>query len=83
MPEEWLELAFINFDKTILHGRVISGGYGRGCRIEREVEQSLTAEQKDRLGALQIRQGDEMQKLLRSFVTEMEVEPEPVEAPRP
>ena len=69
MPEEWLELAHINFDKTIMHGRVNAGVDEFGVRNEREIEQVLTAEQKAIWQSLSERHHDEMQKLLRFFVT--------------
>lgn len=70
MPEEWLELAHINFDKTILHGRVTAGRDEFRVRQEREIEQVLTVDQKAAWQSLSERHHDEMQKLLRSFVTD-------------
>lgn len=68
MPEEWLEIAYINFSKAILHGRVTDGFDEYRVRKEREIEQVLTEEQKEQVSDLQIRQGVEMTKLLRGFV---------------
>lgn len=68
MAEEWLELAFINFDKAILHGRVTAGYDDFQVRQEREIEQVLTTEQQQEWQALSARHDREMQKLLRSFV---------------
>lgn len=70
MPEEWLELAHINFHKSILHGRVTTGFDKFHVRQEREIEQVLTSEQKQQWQALSERQHAEMQKLLRSFATQ-------------
>lgn len=70
MPEEWLELAHINFHKTILHGHVTAGYDQSHVRQEREIEQVLTAEQKQQWQSLSERQHAEMQKLLRTFVAD-------------
>lgn len=69
MPEEWLEVAYINFDKAILHGRVIEGKDKFGVRQEREIEQVLTGPQQDTLADLNLQHEIERAKLLRSFVT--------------
>lgn len=68
MPEEWLELAYINFGKIILHGRVTDGIDENRVRKEREIEQVLTSEQKAKVEGLQSRHELAMQSLLRSFV---------------
>lgn len=68
MPEEWLEIAYINFNKAIVHGRITDGLDEYRVRKEREIEQVLTDEQKAKVEDLQIRQRDELHKLLRSFV---------------
>lgn len=77
MPEEWFEVAYINFDKAILHGRVMeetseSGGtFLRGTfKRERYIEQVLTVEQKRQIEDLNFEHDQAMQKLLRSFVNE-------------
>lgn len=70
MPEEWFDVAYINFDKVILHGRVSDGFDEFRCRKERMLEQVLTEEQKNQLIDMNERHQDEMQKLLRSFVSE-------------
>lgn len=58
MSEDWFEVAFINLDKVILHGRRKDGV---------EVEIVLTDEQKKQLGDLRERQMEAEQDLLRSF----------------
>lgn len=67
MPEEYFDVAYINFDKAILHGRITAGRDKHGCRIERELEQVLTDEQKEALVDLNERHRDEMNALLSSF----------------
>ena len=75
MPEEWFEVAYINYDKAILHGRVMEmvkpdhPALNRAFfRKERMIEQVLTEEQKDAIVDLNEKHQDEMQKLLKSFV---------------
>ena len=62
MENEWLDLAYINLDKIILHGQYIDG------YIERQIEQVLTDAQKELLGDLDERHAQEKKALLRSFV---------------
>lgn len=69
MPEEWLEVAYINFDKAIMHGRVTEGRDSFGVRHQREIEQVLTGPQQDTLADLNLRHEIERAELLRSFVT--------------
>ena len=75
MPEEWFEVAYINFDKAILHGRVLElvksdhPALNRAyVRTERMIEQVLTDEQKRQIEDLNEKHRDEMQKLLKEFV---------------
>ncbi len=74
MPEEWFEVAYINYDKAILHGRVrvpvlISNGqYFHNTHEPRDIEQVLTDEQKNAIVDMNERHQDEMQALLKSFV---------------
>ena len=76
MPEEWFEVAYINFDKAVLHGRVMEemaekhGTFIRGVKRERYVEQVLTDEQKRQIEDMNEDHQEAMQKLLRSFVSE-------------
>lgn len=70
MPEEWLEVSYINFDKAIMHGRVTDGKDEFGVRREREIEQVLTEAQRGSVNDLAADQRDEMTKLLRSFVAD-------------
>jgi len=68
MPEEFFDVAYINFDKTILHGRITVGKDEYGCRKEASVEQVLTEDQKKSLRKLQSKHHDEIDALLSSFV---------------
>lgn len=70
MPEEWFEVAYINFDKAILHGRVMGERDEYLCRKEIMIEQVLTNEQKRQIEDLNEEHQEAMQKLLRSFVNE-------------
>lgn len=70
MPEEWFEVAYINFDKAILHGRVMGERDEDLRREERMIEQVLTNEQKRQIEDLNFEHEQAMQKLLRSFVSE-------------
>lgn len=70
MPEEWFEVAYINFDKAILHGRVMGERDENLCRKEIMIEQVLTKEQKRAIEDLNFEHDQAMQKLLRSFVSE-------------
>lgn len=74
MPEEWFEVAYINFDKAILHGRVMEettekyGTFIRGVNRERYIEQVLTDDQKREIEDLNFAHDQKMQSLLKSFV---------------
>lgn len=68
MPEEWLEVAHINFDEVLVHGRITEGRDGFGVRQEQTVKQWLSDEQRERLQDFEIRFNDERTKLLKSFV---------------
>ena len=68
MPEEWFEIACINFNKAILHGRAMAGKDEVGCRIERLIEQELTPEQRAQVENLSSEHDRQMQALLSSFV---------------
>ena len=68
MPEEWLDVAYINFGKAILHGRITDGYDEYRVRKEREIDQVLSDEQKEALYDLNTKHDRETQKLLRSFV---------------
>ena len=70
MPEEWFEVAYINFDKAILHGRAMGERDEDLRREERMIEQVLTNEQKRQIEDLNFEHEQAMQKLLRSFVSE-------------
>ena len=62
MSNEWLEIAWINFTKAILHGQVVDG------TTERQVDLILPAEQIERIHDLNAKHDAEMFKLLRSFL---------------
>lgn len=68
MPEEWFEVAYINFDKAILHGHAKAGKDEFGCSIERSIEQELTPEQRTQVENLSSKHYRQMQALLSSFV---------------
>lgn len=68
MPEEWFNVAHINFDKAILHGRITAGIDEHRVRIEAQVEQVLTDEQREAIADLESKHNQEMQRLLGSFV---------------
>lgn len=70
MPEEWFEVAYINFDKAILHGRVMGERDENLFRKETMIEQVLTKEQKRAIEDLNFEHELAMQRLLRSFVSE-------------
>lgn len=59
MENEWLDLAYINFDKVIMHGQI----------VDVEIEQVLTQEQKNKVYDLNEKHQREMRALLRSFVS--------------
>ena len=69
MAGEWFDVAYINFDKAIMHGRVMFKN-DNGFREERYIEQQLTEEQKSQIEDLNFERDMAMQKLLRSFVSE-------------
>lgn len=67
MPEEWFDVAYINFDKVILHGRMMFTN-GEGFRQERYIEQILTKDQNRQIQDLNFKHEMEMQELLKGFV---------------
>ena len=64
MENEWLDLAYINFSKVIMHGQIVDS-------ISRsvEIEQVLTQEQKEQVYDLNEKHEREMRSLLRSFIS--------------
>lgn len=68
MEQEWLDIAYINFDKAIMHGRVVAGRDDYGVTIEREIEQTLTDVQKQAVEDIDFRHQQERRALLKSFV---------------
>ena len=69
MENEWLELAYINFDKVILHGQLTKVD-ARPIAVERQIEQVLTQEQRREAKDLRLKHEREMLELLRSFVND-------------
>lgn len=67
MENEWLELAYINLDKVIMHGQIDNGIVDMISQTV-QIEQVLTQEQKNQVYDLNERHEREMRKLLRSFV---------------
>lgn len=68
MPEEYFDIAYINFDKAILHGRIRGGIDANRCVIEAEVEQVLTEEQSEAVVAMNAKHDAALSRLLASFV---------------
>ncbi|WP_397604998.1 hypothetical protein [Sphingorhabdus sp.] len=68
MPEEYFDVAYINFDKAILHGRIRGGLDANRCVIEAMIEQVLTEEQKREIEDLNFEHQVAMNKLLSRFV---------------
>lgn len=70
MENEWLDLAYINYEKVIMHGQVIKREQHGDFRMSGEVqiEQVLTQEQKELVEDLNFKHEREMRALLRSFV---------------
>ena len=62
MESEWLDLAYINFDKVIMHGRIMQN------HREIEIEQILTQEQKNQVYDLNANHERELRELLKSFI---------------
>lgn len=65
MENEWLELAYINYEKCIMHGQIDVSNY-----TTVQIEQVLTQEQKNQVYDLKEKHEREMRKLLRSFVND-------------
>lgn len=70
MENEWLDLAYINYDKVIMHGKVQievrAGDFY--MKQDMRVEQELTQEQKQLVEDLMFKQEREIRALLRSFI---------------
>lgn len=64
MSNEWLEIAWINYVKAILHGQIVVNNR------EITIEQVLTEEQRETVYRLTEKHEREMARLLRSFVNE-------------
>lgn len=67
MPEDWFEVAYINFDEAILHGRAVAGRDEFGVRHERQIRRVLTDDEKRRIEDLNSKHQVEMQSLLRAL----------------
>lgn len=63
MENEWLDLAYINYEKVIMHGQIAESDY-----TTVQIEQVLTQEQKREVEDLNFKHEREMRALLRSFV---------------
>lgn len=63
MSNEWLEIAYINFEKAIMHGQIVVDDYQTI-----QIEQVLTQEQKTQIEDLNWKHECEMRSLLKSFV---------------
>lgn len=50
MENEWLEVAYINFDKAVMHGQIVKYTQHGDFRVfgEVQIEQVLTQDQKGR-----------------------------------
>lgn len=68
MPEEYFDVAYINFEKAILHGRIRGGIDANRCVIEAMIEQVLTDDQTYAIDGLNFKHQMEMNELLSSFV---------------
>lgn len=68
MENEWLEIAYINFDKAIMHGQVQEKKLDGNFYIERQVEQILTEEQRRLVEDLNFKHQCERKAVLKGFV---------------
>ena len=68
MFEEFFDIAVINFDKYVLHGRIKVGRDEFGVNQEKYIEQELTREQKRMYWELERKHRQEFDALLASFV---------------
>jgi hypothetical protein len=75
MDEEFFDIAIINFDKYVLHGRIVDAEnpwddetFDYRVRNEKYIEQVLTDDQKRLVWELEDRHRDERNKLLSSFI---------------
>ena len=73
MENEWLDLAYINFSKVIMHGQIVKDGkwipeLNRHDIVTVQIEQVLTQEQKELVEDLNYEHEREMRKLLKSFI---------------
>ena len=73
MENEWLDLAYINFSKVIMHGQIVKDGdwipeLNRHDIVTVQIEQTLTQVQKELVEDLNFKQEREMRSLLRSFL---------------
>jgi hypothetical protein len=64
MPEEYFDIAYINFDEAILHGRIMGGRDEQGFRREIAVRVTLDDDQMASIEALNERHRREMDRLL-------------------
>ena len=69
MENEWLDLAYINFEKVIMHGQIDNGIVDMIPQTV-QIEQVLTQEQKKKVENLNYKHEREMRALLRSFISD-------------
>lgn len=69
MESEWFDIAYINFDEAILHGRIDEGEDEERVRRERTIRVVLNEDQKRAVEDLNFKHEREMKKLLRGFAT--------------
>ena len=72
MENEWLDLAYINFDKVVMHGQIVKEIRQGDFYMNKEVriEQVLTQEQKELVEDLNFKQEREMRSLLKGFIND-------------
>lgn len=72
MPEEYFDVAYINFDEAILHGRIRLGRDENFVAQEKQVRLTLTDEQKKQIEDLNFEHEMAMTKLLSGFAHAVE-----------
>ena len=73
MNNEWLDLAYINFDKVIMHGQILKKEQHASFYISgypAQIEQVLTREQQREIEELRFKHEREVLELLKSFVND-------------
>lgn len=67
MENEWFEIAYINFNKAILHGRVQRGRDKFGVNIEQEIEIVLSESEKSAICDLIAKHERALRKVYRAI----------------